>query len=234
MANLIAFVLIALFTGVAAPAAAGPLEDADAAAQRGDYSTALRLRRSLSEQGDAQAQFRLGIMYATGTGVAQDRVEAVKWYRKAAEQGYPLAQLLLGKNYTVLQDYAEAAKWYRKASEQGYAPAQYELGLVYEAGAGVPQDYVEAAKWYRRAAEQNDEAAQYNLGMLYVEGHGVAQDYVQAHLWFDLASRGDYKSTRDGEYVTAAHSRDELEKKMSPQQIFEARKLALEWRSKKN
>ncbi|WP_303396492.1 SEL1-like repeat protein, partial [Pseudomonas fragi] len=40
----------------------------------------------MAEQGDAAAQYKLGIMYATGEGVAQDAKQAVTWYRKAAEQ----------------------------------------------------------------------------------------------------------------------------------------------------
>ena len=50
--------------------------------------------RSCAEQGDAGAQFALGFMYATGEGVLEDDVEAVRWYRLAAEQG--LARLRVG------------------------------------------------------------------------------------------------------------------------------------------
>jgi TPR repeat protein len=79
--------------------------------------------RTRAEQGDAAAQFNLGVMYAKGQGVAQDYAEAATWYRKAAEQGYAPAQCKLGTMYSqghgVTQDYAEAMKWYRKAAEQG-------------------------------------------------------------------------------------------------------------------
>lgn len=64
----------------------GPLDDAQAAYERGDYATALQLLRLLAERGDAEARFHLGMMYARGDGVAQDNKEAVKWYRLAAEQ----------------------------------------------------------------------------------------------------------------------------------------------------
>ena len=40
-----------------------------------------------AEQGDAEAQYRLGSCYYNGDGVNEDKAEAVKWYRKAAEQG---------------------------------------------------------------------------------------------------------------------------------------------------
>ena len=94
-------------------------------------------------------------MYHNGYGVAQDDVEAVKWYRKAAEQEHASAKNNLGvmyhNGYGVAQDYVEAVKWYRKAAEQEYAPAQYNLGIIYKNGYGVAQDYVAAYMWYTLA-----------------------------------------------------------------------------------
>ncbi len=52
-----------------------------------------------AEQGDAMAQFNLGVMYNTGRGVAQDYKQAVAWFRKAAEQGDAMAQFNLGLMY---------------------------------------------------------------------------------------------------------------------------------------
>ena len=43
--------------------------------------------RVQAEHGDAAAQFNFGSMYFHGTGVPQDSAEAVRWYRKAADQG---------------------------------------------------------------------------------------------------------------------------------------------------
>ena len=80
-------------------AVAGPLEDGSAAYDRGDYTTALRLWRPLAHQGDAPAQYKLGIMYAQGKGVPQDYAEAVIWYRLAAEQGLAPALRNLGVAY---------------------------------------------------------------------------------------------------------------------------------------
>ena len=66
----------------------------------------------------------------------------MRWYRKAAEQGFAQAQLALGNMYMkgrgVAQDYKEAAKWYRQAAEQRFAAAQCSLGRMYENGWGVP------------------------------------------------------------------------------------------------
>jgi TPR repeat protein len=86
-------------------------EDGVAALKRGDYATALQLLGPLADQGNARAQFKLGVMYYEGQGVPQDYAEAVKWYRRAADQGYADGQGVLGFFYEkgdcgVPQDYA--------------------------------------------------------------------------------------------------------------------------------
>ena len=81
--------LLLLFVCAAGPAVAGPFEDADAAFDKGDYATAMRLWRPLADQGNAAAQYNLGLMYEQGQGVPQDYAAAVSWYRKAADQGMP-------------------------------------------------------------------------------------------------------------------------------------------------
>jgi len=67
------------------------------------------------EQGDAEAQFALGLMYKHGFGVLQDDDEAVKWFHKAAEQGDVNAQCMLGSIYGegkgISQDYVQAHMW---------------------------------------------------------------------------------------------------------------------------
>ena len=123
---------------------------------------------------------------------AGDYAEALKWYRKAAEQGHAKAQVNLGVMYRggigVTQDNAEAVKWYRKSAEQGNAKAQVNLGYMYRKGKGVTQDDVEAVKWYRKSAEQGDATAQVNLGLMYDNGRGVTQDDVEAVKWYRKAA----------------------------------------------
>ena len=148
--------LLVLFVcGAVAPAVAGPLEDAEAAYDKGDYETALGLIRPLAELGVAPAQYNLGNLYRLGQGAPRDYAIAISWYRKAAEQGLAPAQYNLGFMYDyghgVPQDYAVAASWYRKAAEQGDDSAQNNLGSMYESGQGVPQDYVQAHMWFSLA-----------------------------------------------------------------------------------
>jgi hypothetical protein len=93
---------------------------------------------------------------------------------------------------------------------------------MYANGRGVVQDDVEAVKWYHKAADQGHARAQNNLGVMYGTGRGVAQNYVSAHLWFNVAaSRG---------YQRAAGARDFTARRMTPDQIAEAQRLARKWK----
>ena len=71
---------------------AGDLEEGMAALDRDDYATAISRFTKAAEQGDALAQFNLGLMYHDGDGVPRDYKQAFYWYRKAAELGHAAAQ----------------------------------------------------------------------------------------------------------------------------------------------
>ena len=90
---------------------------------RGDYATALREWRPLAEQGDASAQFSLGLSYENGDGVPRDYAKARQWYEKAASQGDAKAQLYLGMQSSFGQggpvDLVQAYMWYSLAAGNG-------------------------------------------------------------------------------------------------------------------
>ena len=94
------------------------------ASTRGDYQTAFKLWLPLAEQGDATAQFNLGVMYDEGRGVKQDYFEAVKWFRQAAEQRDASAQFILGSSYLfgkgVQVNKSLAKEWFSKACDNGH------------------------------------------------------------------------------------------------------------------
>jgi TPR repeat protein len=102
-------------------------------------------------------------MYFNGEGVPQDYKEALKWHRKAADQGNANAQYNIAVAYAkgqgVPQDHAEAVKWVRKSAEQGNAGAQHVLGQAYANGDGVRPDHSEAYVWFSLAAANGDEPA---------------------------------------------------------------------------
>ena len=156
----------------------------------------------LANEGDVFAQTNAAWGYENGYGTAADDYEAVKWYQKAAEQGYARAQCNLGDMYFygtgVEQSYEKAVEWYLKAAEQGYADAQYNLGDMYEYGIGVERSYEKAVEWYRKAAEQGDARAQCDLGNMYFYGRGVEQSYEKAVEWYlKAAEQGDASAQND-------------------------------------
>jgi TPR repeat protein len=114
-----------LCMAVEAPAIAQDFDKGLAAARVGDYETALLEWRPLAEQGDAGAQYNLGLMYANGDGVIQDYAEAVNWYRLAAAQGDAGAQNNLGIMYAngrgVIQDHVLAHSWFNISGAGGNA-----------------------------------------------------------------------------------------------------------------
>jgi uncharacterized protein len=114
--------------------------------------------RKIAAHMRGKMQFRLGEMWENGEGfLPKDFQEAVKWYKKAAERGYPRAQGRMGfiyaKGQGVQMDIQEALEWYRKAAEQGDPGSLEELGIMYAKGWGVTEDHGEAVKFFRQAAE---------------------------------------------------------------------------------
>jgi len=157
--------------------------------QRGDYATALRELRPLAEQGSADAQFNIGLMYNQGRGTPVDYKEAAKWYRLAAEQNLPRAEFYLGviyfKGQGVPQNFKEAEKLFFAAAMQDDVKAQVTLAQMYETDhPGVPQNMSEAMHWYYFAAQLGNSVGQMETGRL-LRKLGRNEE---AASWFRLAA----------------------------------------------
>jgi len=128
-----------------------------------------------AQNGDDEAQCRLGVLYGYGHGaVPQDWTKAIYWWEKAANQGNASAQCALGYclmngHGTVEQDGTDnsqerAVHWYKMAAMQHqHAHAEYNLGLCYDKGLGVVQNQNVAFTWYERAARQGHREAKSKL-----------------------------------------------------------------------
>lgn len=131
---------------------------------RGSSVVSVRTLHTLAEQGNAEAQFNLGLLYDRGRGLPKDKLEAVRWYRRSAMQGDTFAQNALGDNYWegtgVPKDDSEAIWWWQLAADKGFAPAQHSLGKILAGGAqGVRADKPRAYMWLMLSAAQGDEEA---------------------------------------------------------------------------
>ena len=128
--------------------------------ERGDAETEYQLKLQKMAEYNPGAQYELGRMYLYGQWLPQSDIEAVKWFRKAADQGMAEAQYQLANMYAhgrgeLAKDDTQAVAWLRKAADQGLADAQYTLGGMYALGkAGVVQDPVQSYIWIELAAKQ--------------------------------------------------------------------------------
>jgi formylglycine-generating enzyme required for sulfatase activity len=109
-----------------------------------DYTNALQWFQKGATNGDAQAQYHLGFMYANGLGVDQDNGKALQLYQEAATGGNVQGQLCMGYIYAngligIHQDNNEALQWFQKAAQQGNMRAQYNLETLRGEGKGVLQ-----------------------------------------------------------------------------------------------
>lgn len=154
----------------------------------------------------------------------KDYTEAMRWFRKAADQGNGTAQTNIGLLYYngegVTQDYAEAMRWYHEAADQGYATAQTYIGNLYKNGEGMAKDYVEAMRWYRKAADQGNAEAQYMMGVLYYSGEGLPQgrNTTAALRWYQKAAKQGNANAQYmvGESFNGGIKRDEALKPLTP------------------
>ena len=136
----------------------------------GKPAEAIKLLLKKAQKGDANAQFKVGIMYHEGEGVEQNYQKALKWLKLSAEQKYPEAQFKLGqihrKGRGVPRDYKQALEWYELAANQGHPKAQFNLGVMYDQEQGLPHNIVGAHKWYSLAGEQGLRLATRNRDLI--------------------------------------------------------------------
>ena len=153
------YLLLALIVWLpllAAPAIAQDFDAALAAAERGDYETALREWRKLAQKGDVESQYYLGTLYERGIGVAQNYTEAAKWYQRAAARGDADAKNNLGALYIngngVPQDYVQAHMWFNLAAAEDNQSAKENRDFT--AQQMTPEDLAKAEKlaeqWRRK------------------------------------------------------------------------------------
>lgn len=169
----------------------------------------------------AEADYEDGVNAA----LAGDFETAFREFTIAAEEGLDLAQYNLGILYFtgqgVEQDFDAAFRWTEAAALQGHAAAQLNLGSLYYFGNGVREDRDKAVEWYGNSARAGNAAAAFTLAAMYRDGDHVDRDPVLAHAWAAWAARHDHPE--------AGAMLEELEDRMRPGQLSEARRTFARW-----
>jgi TPR repeat protein len=152
-----------------------------------EHSSNVAEMQTKAAQGFVKQELELAAAYFVGRGVPKDLAQAAYWYRKAADQGNPAAQVYLGYLYSVglgvPQDTAEAIRWYRRAASSNYPQAEVNLAAHYMRGDGVKQDPAEALRLLRSAEEKGYGRADAYLGWSSYIGSGVPVDHRAAEVW---------------------------------------------------
>jgi localization factor PodJL len=160
----------------------------------------LGLRKAASE-GDATAQYEIGVRYADGKGTKRDAKKAAEWLARAGRGGLAPAQYRLAAMYErgigVDKDLDKARAWYKAAAERGNVKAMHNLAVSVSGRNGSTPDYATAAKWYGQAAAHGLADSQFNLGILAEHGLGMTKNLSDAYKWYALAAaQGDAEATK--------------------------------------
>ena len=136
---------------------------------KGNYIKALDGFYTLAKNGNAKSQFNLGMIYAEGTGVKENKEKAIHWYEKAARQKNAKAAYNLGRIYHEsakddIHGYEKAKYWYEKALEGKVKEAYTNLAALYMEGKAVTKDEKKAFDLLKKAAKMGESAAQVNIG----------------------------------------------------------------------
>ena len=138
-----------------------------------------------------------------GAGVKQDYPEAARWYEKAAQANYVIAQLNLGILYQegrgVGKNLQRAFNLYMKAAQQGNSAAQVNVGTYFDFIDGaVSKDLEQGFMWYMKAAQQGNARGQFMVASMYSLGEGVDKDISQAITWYrKAAAQGNVRAQKD-------------------------------------
>jgi len=152
---------------------------------------AIATYRKAADRGSSSAMVELGVVLATGNGIAKDEDQARRLFTRAAEAGNPRGVVnlaALSKSGGSPADPVKSRALLAKAAEANSAEAQYQLGLMMADGTGGPQDDVAARGLFEKAAVQGHAGALERMGAFALAGRGGPQDKSAARTYFEKAA----------------------------------------------
>ncbi len=152
---------------------------------------AIAAYRKAADKGSTSAMVELGVLFATGSGVAKDEAQARKLFERAAEAGNPRGALnlaALSGGGGAPSDPNTARATLARAAETNSAEAQYQLGLMIAEGVGGPKDDVAARTLFEKAAAQGHPGALERAGAFAQSGRGGPQDASAAKVYYEKAA----------------------------------------------
>jgi TPR repeat protein len=181
-----------------------------------DSTMALEWLQRATYRNNSDAQYHLGLAYATANGVRKNITEALRLLQLSSEQDHREARYhwakLLEQHPKLIQAKGQVRHLYESAAKQGYAPAQLRLGYLLRGEWIAPlqnpiadetltghkksvfkrhndPDLISALKYFTMAAEQGNADAQFEVGQMLAQGLGTKQLFEEAMRWYELSAR---------------------------------------------
>ncbi len=123
-----------------------------AAFEKKYFAEAVKLFRAGAEKGDTDAMLMLSFCLENGKGVEEDQDESMKWGKKAADTGLPLAQAMYGANLLEGDSEKEGIAYLKKSAAQDCIIGQYILGMHFLMDSDSKLLKVEGVKHLKKAA----------------------------------------------------------------------------------
>jgi uncharacterized protein len=152
---------------------------------------AISAYRKAADKGSTSAMVELGVLLATGAGIAKDETQARKLFERAADAGNARGVTnlaALDNNGGTPPDPVKTRGVLAKAAVTNSAEAQYQLGLMVAEGVGGPKDEVAARNLFEKAATQNHPGALERMGAFAQSGRGGPQDSSAAKAYYERAA----------------------------------------------
>jgi TPR repeat protein len=158
-----------------------------------DLETVFEQYARSAELGHPVAQYNIAMMYSNGESVYVDYQQAVYWFTKSANQGFPPGQFRLGEMYYfekggLSRDLDMAIALFKMAADQNDPDAQMNLAMLHSTGEGLPKDKKTALYWIGKAEEGGYETAPQYREMLLASEDGQFSVEQQERYWIEKAA----------------------------------------------
>ena len=170
-------------------------DEANVAADKGNYNVALELFVKAAETGNVEAMLTLAQSYSIGDDVIKNcstdtsTVTSIKKFVDDLSEAIPLLKVTkwsinaIDKYLDDLMNLKRAVEWYKKAAEAGNSKAMNNLAVMYAKGKGVDIDKNQAFHWFKKSAEAGNIVAMRNVAKCYRNGEGIHQNIARAEYW---------------------------------------------------
>ncbi len=164
----------------------------------------------LADNGDAEAQYKMGARYISGNGVKKDVKRAIDLFNKSAAQDYTRSLYILGKLYWdgiyIKKNDGKAIEWFEKAARKGHGKSQYNLAVIFSRYLNNKEFLIKSYAWFSvvakrghpRAGKMRDELAEKLESFDIVRGKRMAGSYYSKYVVaFDKKLKEDNSDNSD-------------------------------------